>query len=552
MTIREIAELANVSIATVSKIINHKDSEISEPTRQRVLKIIREYQYSPYSNLKLSEDSGHTHLLAFITQGKIFNSQFIFHVEKLVSQLGYSLILCNLTEPFSDNLRKYMSILTTKKVDGILLGFSSSQLLQEAVSLNYSNLPIAAFTLEPFDGCASFILDYGACVEQGVMEFIQNRHTRIACIYEDQEPELEKAVIKGYQTGIDVLYSQGKESYVAKRKGPKEEFIRKIHSFLQANVTAFFCLTLRDADCIYDILKDSNYHVPANISVICGEPPSYNQPFMPVLCSCVLPMGDIISAGIEYIVASIQNHMSARIISKCLKPVTISGGSIAPPVSSGKQIMVLGNCNTDINLRTQHIPQGKDLLSTKPPIIIPGGKATAQAIGAGKLGGTVYILGCVGNDDEGNNIKAALRNANIHTENLITHPSYPTGTSYILVPDTGDSSVIVYPGANVAYQLSHVRAAKHLFETCDYCLLSTELDEDVISYTLKNCAKHQVEVLLKPSSIDYFPDELLPYVDYFIPNQHELDKLIPSHLSYEEKADILCQKGCRKDRKSVV
>ena len=73
MTIREIAELANVSIATVSKIINHKDSEISEATRQRVLKIIREYQYSPYSNLKLSEDSGHTHLLAFITQGKIFN-----------------------------------------------------------------------------------------------------------------------------------------------------------------------------------------------------------------------------------------------------------------------------------------------------------------------------------------------------------------------------------------------------------------------------------------------------------------------------------------------
>ena len=67
----------------------------------------------------------------------------------------------------------------------------------------------------------------------------------------------------------------------------------------------------------------------------------------------------------------------------------------------------------------------------------------------------------------------------------------------------------------------------------------------MISYTLKNCAKHQVEVLLKPSSIDYFPDELLPYVDYFIPNQHELDKLLPSHLSYEEKADILCQKGCR-------
>ena len=174
MTIREIAELANVSIATVSKIINHKDNEISDPTRQKVLKIIQEYQYTPYSNLKLSEDSGHTHLLALITHGSAYTSQFIFHVEKIVSQLGYSLILCNLTEPLSDDLRKYMSILTSKRVDGILLGFSSTALLEEAAALNYSALPMAAFTLEPFSGCASFILDYSLCAELSVMELIRN------------------------------------------------------------------------------------------------------------------------------------------------------------------------------------------------------------------------------------------------------------------------------------------------------------------------------------------------------------------------------------------
>ena len=51
MNIRDIASAAHVSVATVSKVINHKDSEISNETRQRVLSVIKEYQYTPYSNI---------------------------------------------------------------------------------------------------------------------------------------------------------------------------------------------------------------------------------------------------------------------------------------------------------------------------------------------------------------------------------------------------------------------------------------------------------------------------------------------------------------------
>ena len=43
MNIRDIASAAHVSVATVSKVINHKDSEISNETRQRVLSVIKEY-----------------------------------------------------------------------------------------------------------------------------------------------------------------------------------------------------------------------------------------------------------------------------------------------------------------------------------------------------------------------------------------------------------------------------------------------------------------------------------------------------------------------------
>ena len=49
MTIKEIAQLSGVSISTVSKIMNHKDEHIAPETREKVLSIAKEYNYSPYA-----------------------------------------------------------------------------------------------------------------------------------------------------------------------------------------------------------------------------------------------------------------------------------------------------------------------------------------------------------------------------------------------------------------------------------------------------------------------------------------------------------------------
>ena len=49
MNIKDIAKLAGVSASTVSKIINNKDQTISKETRERVLKIVPDYNYTPYS-----------------------------------------------------------------------------------------------------------------------------------------------------------------------------------------------------------------------------------------------------------------------------------------------------------------------------------------------------------------------------------------------------------------------------------------------------------------------------------------------------------------------
>lgn len=49
MNIKEIVALAGVSVATVSKVLNKKDREISDETRNRVLRVVKESGYVPYS-----------------------------------------------------------------------------------------------------------------------------------------------------------------------------------------------------------------------------------------------------------------------------------------------------------------------------------------------------------------------------------------------------------------------------------------------------------------------------------------------------------------------
>ena len=49
MTIKEFAQLAGVSVSTVSKILNHKDANISPQTREHVLSLAKIHNYKPYS-----------------------------------------------------------------------------------------------------------------------------------------------------------------------------------------------------------------------------------------------------------------------------------------------------------------------------------------------------------------------------------------------------------------------------------------------------------------------------------------------------------------------
>ena len=92
MTIKEIAQLAGVSISTVSKIVNNKDQNIHPETRSRVLKIVKEYNYTPYGTVK-NLSNAKSFLLAVLLRSSDFSPLLLNGILETAQEHGYNVLL---------------------------------------------------------------------------------------------------------------------------------------------------------------------------------------------------------------------------------------------------------------------------------------------------------------------------------------------------------------------------------------------------------------------------------------------------------------------------
>lgn len=120
ITIREIAKQANVSIATVSKIINGLDSNISEETKKRVKKIIKECNYVPNSVAR-GLKTKITNTLGFILPdiANPYYSEMARGIEDAAIARDFSVIFCD-TDDTLENENRSINLMKSKMVDGII------------------------------------------------------------------------------------------------------------------------------------------------------------------------------------------------------------------------------------------------------------------------------------------------------------------------------------------------------------------------------------------------------------------------------------------------
>ncbi|WP_158738254.1 LacI family DNA-binding transcriptional regulator [Alteribacillus sp. YIM 98480] len=128
-TIKDVAKHANVSIATVSRILNSTSAGYSEGTKKRVKAAIEELGYKPNAVARgLINNKTQTIGVLFPNVSGMVTSELLHGIENVTHQLGHSVIVCNTASQGKRTL-DYLQLLNEKRVEGIL--FASEMLTDE-------------------------------------------------------------------------------------------------------------------------------------------------------------------------------------------------------------------------------------------------------------------------------------------------------------------------------------------------------------------------------------------------------------------------------------
>ncbi len=112
------------------------------------------------------------------------------------------------------------------------------------------------------------------------------------------------------------------------------------------------------------------------------------------------------------------------------------------------QVTVLGSLNMDISVSVPRLPEPGATVLGSAARFTPGGKGANQAVAAARLGARVLMAGCVGDDDFGRRLLAALRQEGVDVGGVRTVAGVPTGLAMISVDQAGENLITVAPGAN--------------------------------------------------------------------------------------------------------
>ncbi|MCX5370605.1 ribokinase [Streptomyces sp. NBC_00103] len=182
-------------------------------------------------------------------------------------------------------------------------------------------------------------------------------------------------------------------------------------------------------------------------------------------------------------------------------------------------IVVLGSTNMDLVAYVEKPPQRGETVTGREFRTIPGGKGANQAVAAAHAGGTVSMIGAVGNDAFGTRLRSTLEHSGVNTDHLRTVES-PSGTAHIVVDDEGGNAIVVVPGANGT--VDHlVPGDEVLISSADALLLQLEVPLAAVVASARAARAHGVRTILTPAPAQPLPPELLAATDLLVPNEHE-------------------------------
>jgi ribokinase len=189
------------------------------------------------------------------------------------------------------------------------------------------------------------------------------------------------------------------------------------------------------------------------------------------------------------------------------------------------KVVVIGSLNMDLVTRAPRLPRGGETLIGESFATVSGGKGANQAVAAARLGAQVSMVGCVGSDAYGEQLRGALLAEQIDCQAVSTVDD-SSGVALIVVDDNSQNAIVIVAGANGALTPEVIDRFDAVLQAADVIICQLEVPDATVGHALKRGRELGKTVILNPAPASRpLPADWYAAIDYLIPNESEASAL---------------------------
>ncbi len=334
-TIRDVARLANVSVATVSNVLNSAD-RVSPELSARVRAAMEKLSYTPHAGARSlrKRSSG----LIGLVVGDITNPFFsdLFEaVEDAAAACGYLVLLCNSNER-SEREEAHLRMLRTQRIDGLILAPTGAVSMNRASLLAQLEVPVILVdrAMEEL-GYDAVVLDNRSAGFEATRHLIGCGHQRIGLVNGPAVLRTAAERLAGYREALLASGLSFDPSLVRDagfRKQPAEQAMAELLSLPEPPTAVFATNNLMTIG-VVKALADRRLSCPEDVSVIGIDDLPWTDAVSPRLSAIAQPVRAMGKAALALLMRRLAGTLAGPGTTTVMPPRLVIRCSCGAPAS---------------------------------------------------------------------------------------------------------------------------------------------------------------------------------------------------------------------------
>lgn len=332
-SIKDVARLAGVSIATVSRAVNNLDV-VSEETRRKIAWAVKRLGYNP--NLAARSLKRRSAKLLGLLVPDIENPYYATlakHMEAEASAAGYSIILCN-TGGLLKSEEHYLKLLAGRLVDGV---FVCRGAIRESVLPGIGGRKVNLVMLEKSserDKRSTVMVDNVMVGKMAARHFLDNGHRRLACVMDKKSilpfgrrlrGFVDEAAASGVRLPPSLVIEAG--AHISDGQAAMHKLMRLAP---HRRPTAVYCTNDILAMGAIQAAFESKLRIPQDVSIVGTDDVAQSSHLYPALTTIGQPFADIAKSAMKMLLRQGDNPAGDILLEPILRVRKSSGPAPEP------------------------------------------------------------------------------------------------------------------------------------------------------------------------------------------------------------------------------